>query len=192
MAKRRRRKEGRLTTRHAVLASAALGIGLAAVGAFLHYRSTLEQPDPSIDRIARESPDRLSVRQIMVCHPGENGEGMLWSTMLVPLASDDPSTLGKLAVAAWAERVALACGMRVDHPLIQHFFYDERRIAYIDFDPSLYDGCPVGTTGEREILTSLENTVRANLPSTASIVLLSGGINVTSPWGHLLTRPGGS
>lgn len=191
MTRRRRRTKSRVAARHVVLIVAIALLSVVAAGAFLHYRSTLERPDPFADRTARNAPDRLSVRQIAVRHPAENGGGVVWSTITVPLPFDDVSSLGKLVVSEWARRVMAACGAGAPRAAVAHFFYDERRIAYIDFDPSFYDLCPVGTTGERELVESLEQTVRANIPSTASVALLSGGTPVTAPWRHLATRAGG-
>jgi hypothetical protein len=170
-----------------VVAVVAVIATLALVGAFLLYRSSLERPDPFAERIARNAPDRLSVRQIALRHPDSEGHGMTWTTVEVPLATNHPSVLGKLVVSAWGTRVAESCPSSSAGSPVAHFFYDERRIAYIDLDPAFLQGCTTGTTGEVELMEALEETVRANIPGTSAIVLMSGGIPLTT-LGHHLSR----
>jgi hypothetical protein len=178
-----------MATRHLVLAIVAIVVALAAVVAFLVYRSTLERPDERDNRMTRNAPDRLSVRQIMVRHPAPEGGGMVWSAIGVPVTAGGMTALGSIVVSAWGDRVAEACGASGKERL-SHFFYDERRVAYIDFSPAFLSGCAVGTSGEMELIESLEQTVWANLPGTAGIVLLSGGTPVDAPWRHVDARSG--
>jgi len=184
-ARGRRSRSRRPATRHVAGAVIAVVIALALMGAFLMYRHSLERPEPFAERIARNAPDGLSVRQITLRHPAPAGAGMTWSTVNVPLTTDHPSVLGKLVVSAWASRVAEACPMGSEGSLVPHFFYDERRIAYIDFDRAFLQGCTAGTAGEVELMEALEQTVRANLPGTAAIVLMSGGVPLATSGHHL-------
>lgn len=194
MVTRRRTRARRPAARHAVAVGVIVAAMAALVAAFLLYRRTLEHPDPYADRVARSDPDRISVRRILVRHPLPEGQGMAWSETLVPSAANHPSTLGRLVVTTWAARVAECCGMPPTTPAIARFFYDERRVVYIDLEPTFLTGCAVGTTGETELIESLEETVRANLPAATAIVLAAGGVPVDTPWGHISLEPwkGGS